>query len=80
MRHAGRHEDHVAFRDVPRDAALNLPIDDRAARHQRSRSFDDVVIVAGTFTDWWIYLVAPIVGAGIAATLYILILRPDDAP
>jgi len=38
------------------------------------------MIVAGTFTDWWIYLIAPVVGAGVAATLYIRFLRPDDVP
>ncbi|MCU1429414.1 MAG: family channel protein [Actinomycetia bacterium] len=26
------------------------------------------MIAAGTFTDWWIYLIAPLVGGGLAAT------------
>ena len=37
------------------------------------------MIVAGTFTDWWVYLIAPLVGGCLAATLYIRFLRPDDA-
>jgi aquaporin Z/aquaporin NIP len=38
------------------------------------------MIVAGTFTDWWVYLIAPIIGGCLAATLYIGFLNPDDAP
>jgi MIP family channel proteins len=36
------------------------------------------MIVAGVFTDWWVYLIAPLVGGALAAMLYIRFLRPDD--
>jgi glycerol uptake facilitator-like aquaporin len=35
------------------------------------------MIVAGTFTDWWVYVTAPIVGGTLAATLYARFLRAD---
>ena len=38
------------------------------------------MIVAGKFTDWWIYLIAPVVGAGLATTLYQRFLRRGNAP
>jgi aquaporin Z/aquaporin NIP len=38
------------------------------------------MIVAGKFTDWWIYLVAPLVGAILATTLYERFLRRGNAP
>jgi MIP family channel proteins len=38
------------------------------------------MIVDGKFTDWWIYLVAPLVGGTAAATLYERVLRRASAP
>lgn len=38
------------------------------------------MIVAGKFTDWWIYLVAPIVGGIAAATVYDRFLRAGKQP
>ena len=38
------------------------------------------MIVAGTFTDWWAYLIAPLVGGVIAATSYDRVLRSGAAP
>lgn len=38
------------------------------------------MIPAGKFTDWWTYLVAPLIGGAIAATLYNLVLRRASAP
>lgn len=38
------------------------------------------MIPAGKFTDWWIYLVAPLIGGAAAATLYNLVLRRGSAP
>ena len=37
------------------------------------------MIVAGTLTDWWVYLMAPLVGGAIAATVYLVVLH-DDSP
>jgi aquaporin Z/aquaporin NIP len=38
------------------------------------------MIVAAKFTDWWIYLVAPLVGAVLATTLYQQFLRRGTTP
>ncbi|MCW2767474.1 MAG: family channel protein [Nocardioides sp.] len=38
------------------------------------------MIVAGKFTDWWVYLVAPLVGGIAAATVYERVLRPGSTP
>ncbi len=38
------------------------------------------MIPAGKFTDWWIYLVAPLIGGVLAATLYDRVLRRGTAP
>jgi glycerol uptake facilitator-like aquaporin len=38
------------------------------------------MIVAGKFTDWWIYLIAPLIGAVLATTLYQKCLRRGNAP
>jgi len=38
------------------------------------------MIVAGRFTDWWAYLVAPIVGGVVAAAVYERVLRKGNAP
>jgi MIP family channel proteins len=35
------------------------------------------MIAAGRFTDWWIYLIGPLVGGVLAATLYIQFMRED---
>jgi MIP family channel proteins len=38
------------------------------------------MIVAGKFTDWWLYLVAPIIGGIAAATVYDRFLRAGQTP
>ena len=38
------------------------------------------MIVAGKFTDWWIYLTAPLLGGVLAATLYNRFLRRGSSP
>jgi glycerol uptake facilitator-like aquaporin len=38
------------------------------------------MIVAGRMTDWWIYLLAPVVGGTLAATLYDEVLRRGATP
>lgn len=38
------------------------------------------MIVAGNFTDWWLYLVAPLLGGIVAATVYERFLRAGSAP
>jgi MIP family channel proteins len=38
------------------------------------------MIAAGKFTDWWIYLVAPLIGGLAAATVYDRFLRAGTAP
>jgi hypothetical protein len=38
------------------------------------------MIAAGRFTDWWVYLTAPLVGGTVAATLYERLLRSEWAP
>jgi MIP family channel proteins len=38
------------------------------------------MIVAGKFTDWWVYLVAPLLGGALAATIYERVLRTADTP
>ena len=38
------------------------------------------MIVAGTFTDWWAYLIAPIVAGVLAVATYDRILRKTDVP
>jgi MIP family channel proteins len=38
------------------------------------------MIVAGKFTDWWVYLVAPIVGGVAAATVYDRFMRTGRTP
>jgi glycerol uptake facilitator-like aquaporin len=35
------------------------------------------MIVAGKFTDWWVYLIAPIAGGACAATVYLRVLIGD---
>lgn len=35
------------------------------------------MIVAGTFTDWWVYLTAPLIGAALATTLAFRLLSPE---
>jgi hypothetical protein len=36
------------------------------------------MIVAGKFTDWWVYLIAPIAGGACAATVYFGVLMGDS--
>ncbi len=38
------------------------------------------MIVSGTFTDWWAYLLGPVVGAVIAAVAYDRFLAPASTP
>jgi len=38
------------------------------------------MIVAGNFTDWWVYLVAPLIGGIAAVTVYDRILRAGQTP
>jgi MIP family channel proteins len=38
------------------------------------------MIVAGTFTDWWVYLVAPLAGGAVAAVVYHRFLQEDARP
>ncbi len=38
------------------------------------------MIVAGKFTDWWAYLLAPVVGGAVAVALYEQFLRRGSAP
>jgi glycerol uptake facilitator-like aquaporin len=38
------------------------------------------MIVANRFGDWWIYLVAPLLGGVAAATLYHGVLQPAETP
>lgn len=38
------------------------------------------MIVDAKFTDWWIYLVAPVIGGTVAAALYERVLRRGSAP
>ena len=38
------------------------------------------MILAGRFTDWWAYLIAPIIAAALAVTLYDRYLRPGSTP
>jgi glycerol uptake facilitator-like aquaporin len=38
------------------------------------------MIVAGKFTDWWVYLTAPFVGGLLAAALYEQVLRAGATP
>ena len=38
------------------------------------------MLVAGTFTDWWAYLVAPLVAGAAAVALYDLVLRASTRP
>jgi major intrinsic protein len=38
------------------------------------------LIVAGKFTDWWVYVTAPLLGATVAATLYDKALRTGARP
>jgi MIP family channel proteins len=38
------------------------------------------MIVNGRFTDWWAYLVAPIVGGALAVAVYDIFLRPSTPP
>jgi aquaporin Z/aquaporin NIP len=37
------------------------------------------MIAAGRFTDWWVYLIGPLVGGVLAATLYIQFMREETA-
>jgi MIP family channel proteins len=38
------------------------------------------MIAVGKFTDWWVYLTAPLIGSTVAATLYERLLRSGWAP
>jgi MIP family channel proteins len=38
------------------------------------------MIVAGRFTDWWVYATAPVLGGTLAATLYDRVFRPRGRP
>jgi hypothetical protein len=38
------------------------------------------MILAGKFTDWWAYLVAPVVGGIAAVAFYDRVLRAAEAP
>jgi hypothetical protein len=38
------------------------------------------MIVAGKYTDWWAYTLAPLVGGVAALTFYLGALRPAIAP
>jgi MIP family channel proteins len=38
------------------------------------------MIVAGKFTDWWVYVTAPFLGGALAATLYDKVFRTGQAP
>jgi hypothetical protein len=38
------------------------------------------MIVAGTFTDWWVYLVAPLAGGAVAAVVYHRFLHDGARP
>jgi glycerol uptake facilitator-like aquaporin len=38
------------------------------------------MLVAGKFTDWWVYVTAPLLGATLAATLYDKALRTGARP
>jgi aquaporin Z/aquaporin NIP len=38
------------------------------------------MIVAGKFTDWWVYLTAPLIGGVLAAVLYERLFRPGPVP
>jgi MIP family channel proteins len=38
------------------------------------------MIVAGKFTDWWVYIVAPLVGGALATTVYDRFLRLGSTP
>jgi len=38
------------------------------------------MIVAGKFTDWWAYVVAPLVGGTLATTTYDRVLRRGSTP
>jgi MIP family channel proteins len=38
------------------------------------------MIVAGNMTDWWLYVLAPLLGGVVAATLYDRVLRAGSAP
>jgi MIP family channel proteins len=38
------------------------------------------MILAGKFTDWWAYLIAPVIGAGLAVLAYDRILRKGSPP
>ena len=38
------------------------------------------MIVATKFTDWWVYIVAPVAGGVLAVAFYDRVLRRGDAP
>ena len=38
------------------------------------------MVVAGDFTDWWVYLVAPVAGGVLAASFYVGVVRLGTAP
>ncbi len=38
------------------------------------------MIVSAKFTDWWVYVIGPLVGGIFAATVYDLVLRPGRIP
>jgi glycerol uptake facilitator-like aquaporin len=38
------------------------------------------MIVSGSFTDWWLYLVGPVVGGVVAAVVYDRFVRKADSP
>ena len=38
------------------------------------------MILAGQFTDWWAYLVAPVAGGLVAVALYDRLLRTGGTP
>ena len=38
------------------------------------------MVVAGDFTDWWVYLVAPAAGGILAASIYVGVIRLGTAP
>lgn len=38
------------------------------------------MIVSGSFSDWWVYLVGPVVGGVVAAVVYDRVIRTADTP